>query len=349
MKSADICQLLDKIKFYSLYSQVSKFKMTPKTQSFWHRLAKPIMILAPMEDVTDTVFRRIIADCGRPDVMFTEFTNCEGAQSVGQAQVVKRLKYTEIERPLVAQIWGVTPEDYYKTAVLIRGLGFDGIDINMGCPVRKIIKQGACSALIKNPSLAKEIVEATKEGAGELPLSIKTRIGFSSIQTEEWLGFILRECRPEVLTVHGRTVKEASKVPNHWDEIGKVASLNRELGGQTLIVGNGDVKTLVQARDLAAEYGLDGIMIGRGILDNPWLFNPKIDLLEITLRQKIETLKTHLRLFDEVWGQEKNFSLMKKYYKIYINGFAGAADIRAKLMECDTVAETLAELEKIEV
>jgi nifR3 family TIM-barrel protein len=316
--------------------------------NIWDRLKDngPIFALAPMEDVTDTVFRRIIADCGRPDLFFTEFTNCEGAQSVGQARVVHRLKYTEEERPLIAQVWGVTPDDYYKTAKLIKDMGFDGVDINMGCPVKKVIKQGACSALIKNPSLAKEIVEATKEGAQGIPVSVKTRIGFNSIQTEEWISYILAECSPAALTIHGRTVKELSKVPNHWDEIAKAVairnSLQKDAKNQTLIIGNGDIMSYQQGLKCINSYNLDGVMIGRGVFSNPWIFNPEVDHTRKSEHEKIQLLIKHLSLWKETWsGSNKNFQNMKKYYKIYLNSFKGASQLRNDLMNLHTPGDTL--------
>ncbi len=326
--------------------------------NFWQTLKKPFLILAPMEDVTDTVFRQIIAKCGRPDVIFSEFTSCEGAQSVGQARVIHRLKFDKKEYPIVAQIWGVTPEDYYKTAKLIKELGFSGIDINMGCPVKKVIKMGACSALIKNPSLAKEIVEACKKGAGDLPVSIKTRIGFNQIQTEEWIGFILEQCRPAALTIHGRTVKEESKVPCHWDEIEKVVILNNQIyqnqpENKPLIIGNGDIQTYQEAQEKAAQYNLDGIMIGRGVFKNPWIFNPQIAPtadgqlvntvtgLAIIPKDRLELLLSHLDLWDKTWGENKNYAVLKKYFKIYIQGFAGSSELRSRLMETKNPAEAL--------
>jgi tRNA-dihydrouridine synthase len=198
--------------------------------NFWRKLSKPFFILAPMEEVTDTVFRQIVLKCGRPNVFYTEFTSVEGSQSIGRSKIIHRLKYQNIERPIVAQIWGKTPEDYFKTSQQIVELGFDGLDINMGCPVKKIIKQGACSALINNPNLAKEIVLATKEGlANKIPLSIKTRIGFNQIQTDEWCGFLLKDCKPECLVIHARTVKEQSSRVVHWDEIKKVVQTNSQI------------------------------------------------------------------------------------------------------------------------
>ena len=194
--------------------------------NFWQTLPKNFSVLAPMEDVTDTVFRQVIVQAGRPDVLFTEFCNVEGVQSVGQVKVIHRLKYdSDIERPIVAQVWGKTPEDYYKTAKLILELGFDGMDINMGCPVKKVIALGACSALINDHQKAAEIIQACQRALGsKIPLSVKTRIGFNTIDTENWLGFLLTQ-NLQAITVHGRTVKEQSNVPNHYDQIAQVVRM----------------------------------------------------------------------------------------------------------------------------
>ncbi len=291
--------------------------------NIWNNLKHPILALAPMEEVTDTVFRRVMMDTGRPSVMFTEFTNCEGVNSIGQARVIHRLEYMEPEKPLIAQVWGITPEDYYKTAKLILEMGFDGLDINMGCPVKKVIQQGACSALIKNHNLAKEIVAATKEGLdGKIPLSIKTRIGFNTIDTEKWCGFVLSELKPDALTIHGRTVKEKSSVANHWEEIKKVVEIKNSLGLDLPIIGNGDVLSLSEAHELISEYGLDGAMIGRGVFSNPWIFNSnyksdkegKIWKLvndiwqEVTVIERLETLKKHVDLYQNTGEIEENIS-----------------------------------------
>jgi tRNA-dihydrouridine synthase len=301
-----------------------------------------------MEEVTDTVFRRIMISTGRPDVMFSEFTNCEGVNSIGQAKVIHRLEYTDLERPLIAQVWGITPQDYLRTAELVVELGFDGLDINMGCPVRKIIQQGACSALIKNPSLAQEIVAATRQGlAGKIPLSIKTRIGFNSIATTDWCGFVLQQLRPDALTIHGRTVKEQSKVANHWDEIGKVVELKKANNLDTIILGNGDISSLSRAHELITKYDLDGVMIGRGVFGNPWIFNPDyrstqqghIEQLiqgqwqDISLLHRLQTLKQHVDLYQSHWGDRRNYQALKRFFKIYIQGFSGASQIRDRLMQ----------------
>ena len=319
--------------------------------NFWKDLPKQFTVLAPMEDVTDTVFRQVIMRCGRPDVLFTEFTNCEGMQSVGRSKIIHRLRYDEVEKPIVAQIWGITPEDYFKTAQIISELGFDGVDINMGCPVKKVVKMGACSALIKNPGLAKEIVQATKEGAKNIPVSVKTRIGFNKVQTEDWISFLLSECDLPVLSIHGRTVKEQSNAPCHWDEIAKAVSIRDQVSPETLIVGNGDVHTNSEIYKKVEEYNVDGVMVGRGVFKNPWIFNSNvvdkgqgelrhIDSGEvITVDERVELLKFHLDLWKKTWGESKHYAILKKYYKIYISGFKGSSDIRARLMETKNIEE----------
>jgi tRNA-dihydrouridine synthase len=202
--------------------------------NFWKKIKSqtsnvPFFVLAPMEDVTDTVFRQIVqkANQGMPQILFTEFTNCDGICSVGKARVIHRLRYTEVEKPLVAQIWGKTPQNYYETAKLCLEMGFDGVDINFGCPEKNVIKQGCCSAMIKTPHLAQEIIEATKSGVdNQIPVSVKTRIGFSKIQTEEWIPFLLEQNLP-ALTIHGRTVA-GSELPANWEEIQKTVNLRNQ-------------------------------------------------------------------------------------------------------------------------
>lgn len=294
-----------------------------------------------MEDVTDTVFRQILAKCGAPDVFFTEFTNVEGMCSRGKVKVGKRFVFTEAERPIIAQIWGLDPAKFLKTAKMVKEMGFDGIDVNMGCPEKSVIKKGACAGLINNPPLAKEIILATRQGAGGLPISVKTRIGIKDIQTEEWTGFLLK-MGIDALIVHGRTVAEMSDVPNHWDEIGKAVELRNKMKAKTLIIGNGDVKDRSDAMDKAKKYGLDGIMIGRGIFENLWIFNKKnINPDEISYQEKLKLLIEHVTLFDKTWGKTKNFSLMKKFYRIYISGIPNASSVRAELMRIMTAEETL--------
>ncbi|MEK7154517.1 MAG: tRNA-dihydrouridine synthase family protein, partial [Patescibacteria group bacterium] len=249
--------------------------------NLWQRLAKskkPFLALAPMEEVTDTVFRQMVARVARPDVMFTEFTNVDGLQSAGREKLIHRLKFTEEERPIVAQIWGKDPKNFYEATKLIKELRFDGVDINMGCPDKDVVKGGCGIALINNRSLAEEIIAAVREGVGDLPVSVKTRIGLNKIQTEDWCGWLLEQ-KLDALTVHGRTAKEKSDVPTHWDEIAKVVSLRDQSKSKTLIIGNGDVKNALDARRYALDASVDGVMIGRGIFENIAAFSAKGQVL----------------------------------------------------------------------
>lgn len=314
-------------------------------QTIWQKLPKPFFVLAPMENVTDMVFRQIVASCGKPDVFFTEFTNVDGLVSKGRERVIHRLQFTEGERPLIAQIWGNNPEHYYEAVKLIKDMKFDGIDINMGCPANKVVSKGFCAGLIRNPSLAKEIILATKEAAGDMPVSVKTRIGYDKIQTEEWAGFLL-EMQPAALTIHGRTAAEMSKVPAHWDEIGKVVNLRNQMKSKTLIIGNGDIQSYKQGIERANTYNVDGVMIGRGIFDNLWIFNKEVSLESITHKEKIQLLIDHIQLYESTWGKTKNYEVLKKFYKIYVSGIPDAAEFRAQLMSYKTPKETLVALNK---
>jgi tRNA-dihydrouridine synthase len=216
----------------------------------------------------------------------------------------------------------------------------------MGCPVKKVIKQGACSALIKNPKLASDIIKAAQEGVRDIPVSVKTRIGFSEIQTEEWIGFLLQH-NLAALTVHGRTVKELSDYPAHWDEIGKVVQLRNQAKVDTVIIGNGDITSYQQGIAMSDQYKVDGIMIGRGVFHNPWIFNPTIDPATLSTETKIQKLIQHIQLFEQTWGQEKNFAVMKKCFKMYLNNFPGASEIRSQLMSCNNQEECIEVLNNI--
>lgn len=308
--------------------------------NFWKDLPKPFFVQAPMDDVTDTVFRQIIALCGKPDVFFTEFTNTDGMCSKGRKHVEHRLYYTEKERPLVAQIWGNKPENYTKTVAILKEMKFDGIDINMGCPVKDVVRRGECSALIGNHELAGKLIQATIDAAGDTPVSVKTRIGIKNIQTEEWFSFLL-QFKLATITVHGRTVAEQSKVPAHWDEIGKVAELRNKLNPDVLIVGNGDVKSREEGLEKAAVYGLDGIMIGRGIFDNLWIFNKDTKVEDISPKDKLDMMQKHIELFTTTWGQKKNYEILKKFFKIYVSGLPNATEIRTQLMQIHNPQETM--------
>ncbi|OGD67406.1 hypothetical protein A2442_02780 [Candidatus Campbellbacteria bacterium RIFOXYC2_FULL_35_25] len=319
-------------------------------KNFWKKLKKPFFVLAPMLDVTDTAFRQIIAKYGKPDVFWTEFVSVDGLCSEEGREKLKKslLQFDESERPIVAQIFGSKPENFEKSAKMIAELGFDGIDINMGCPQRNILKQGAGSELIKTPGLAREIIRATKKGAGSLPVSVKTRIGYNKNEVETWISAILEE-EPVVLTIHGRTKKEMSKAPADWDTIKRGREIRDEMKSKTLIIGNGDVSNVDEAQKRVEETGVDGIMIGRGIFGNPWLFS-EIDWGNLPVREKLKVALEHTKLFEKIFGETKenkkifgkrarNFALMKKHYKAYINGFEGAKELRVKLMGTNSVEE----------
>lgn len=308
-------------------------------------MKKPFFVLAPMDDVTDVVFRQVVGQTARPDVFFTEFTNVEGLQSKGREQVMRRLLISPDDHPIVAQIWGLNPENFYQSAQLIKELGFDGIDINMGCPEKGVVQRGACSGLIHHPALAKEIVEATKKGAGGLPVSVKTRLGVRSLEEmDEWIPFLLK-MDLAALTVHLRTSKEMSKVPAHWDLMEKVVQYRNKIARQTLIVGNGDVINRQDGMEKAEKYQADGVMIGRGIFDDPWAFGEESADREWKVEDRIKLLLFHARLFTNTWGESKDFNILKKFFKIYISGFEGAAALRGQLMEC----QNLEQVEKLVV
>lgn len=297
-------------------------------------------------------FRQIVVECGAPDVFYTEFVSADGLCSEkGRPKLLPHLKFGKDERPIVAQFFGSNSENFYKSAQLAVQLGFDGVDINMGCPAGKVVKQDSGSGLILNPELAKEIIRETRRGAGDLPISVKTRIGYNTIITEKWISELI-EAKPDAIILHGRTMKEMSKVPAHWDEIEKAGKLCREAG--ILIIGNGDVLTHTEALEKAEKYNLDGIMIGRGVFHNPWIFDSNIDPLKKTPHERIELLKKHIVNFVELWGADKNYDTMKRFIKIYISnwpsmaGRNGAKELRDELMKTKSASETLACLARFE-
>lgn len=307
--------------------------------SFWQILKttkKPIMALAPLDGVTDFVFRQLIAETAKPDVLYTEFTNVDGLASKGYEHTIKRLKFSDSQHFIVAQIWGTKVENFYTAAKMIQEMGFDGIDLNMGCPVQDVMKTGCGSALIKNPELAKDFLQATREGAPKLPISVKTRIGINSIQTTEWIGFLLKQSLAE-LTIHGRTAKELSKVPAHWDEIQKAVGLRDQLSPNTIILGNGDVTSYEMALEYSDTYNVDGIMIGRGIFTNPWFFDPSGK--EHTQSEHLELLLKHTKMFCNEYPDPRAFNVMKKFFKVYVRGFPNANELKVQLMETETYSE----------
>lgn len=316
--------------------------------NFWKQLPTPIFALAPMEDVTDTVFREIIADLSDPrylQVLYTEFTSVDGMNHpVGKIRVGERLIVNPTERKLiqeknirlVAQIWGKRPELFFKIArEITQEYDFDGIDINMGCPVKNVVKNGACSALINEPNLAKEIILATKE-ATHLPVSVKTRTGIKTPITESWIGTLM-ETKPAAVILHGRVQKQQSEGLADWNEISKGAQIRNQLSPETLFLGNGDVTSVSQGIEYAEKYGLNGVMIGRGIFHDPWFFN--LNHSKPDKWEKLHQLVKHTRLYEKTWADKKNINILKRFYKIYTHDFQGAASLRASLMEAKTYEE----------
>jgi len=306
--------------------------------NLWKTASKPLFLLAPMDDVTDTVFRQVVLSCQRPDIFFTEFVSADGLFSPGKDKVIQKLKFSKEEKPIVAQLWGNNPDNFYKAAQLIAKLGFDGIDINFGCPDRTVISHNCGAAIILNEKLVSEIIRKTKEGAPDLPISIKTRLGLQKIVTDEWIPMLLSQ-PIDAITVHGRTAKEQSKVPAHWDEIGKAVKIRNHSHSNVLIIGNGDIESYDQGLKKIAEYELDGIMIGRGIFKDLWVFEKTKKEGCDTPVNKLRLLLKHIVLFKKIWGKDKSFLTIRKYVKIYVSGFDKASDTRVKLMSAASINE----------
>lgn len=410
----------------------TKLAIKSKQSSFWSKLKKPLFVIAPMANVTDYAFRTMFAKYGKPDVMWNEFVSADGLCSpVGRKKLLLDLKFSNKERPIVAQLFTGHPEQMRKATVLVRKLKFDGMDINMGCPDKSVEKQGGGSAHIKDPKNAIEVIRAAREGwvgnkleneerrmkKGEtiqvpiskfqndqlinIPISVKTRIGYNKEEIDTWIRLLLEQRLP-ALTVHLRTRKEMSEVPAHWDLMPKIVALRDEISPETLIIGNGDVNTLEEAREKIATYGCDGVMIGRGIFGKPWFFArinegkysekssretgsdstvlkkmssdgisvtavknekdtigrvggvahtmatesyksiKKVDALEKSPEERLKILLEHTKLFEKTYCgkiKTKNFAVMKKHFKAYVNGWEGAKELRVKLMEANSYKE----------
>lgn len=309
-------------------------------KNFWAELPKPFFVLAPLANVTDAAFRRVIATYSKPagpDIFWTEFVSADGlvrASEEGKAKLMRDLVFTEAERPIVAQLFTSKPEHMERAAALCQELGFDGIDINMGCPDRTIEKQGAGAKLITTPDVAVEVIAAAKRGAPRLPVSVKTRLGYNKDVLEEWLPKLL-SAEPVAVTIHARTRKEMSKVPARWERVKRAVEIRNELGSSAFILGNGDSKDMADARAKAAESGADGVMLGRAIFGRPWLFTEQ----EPPLSERLRILIEHANEFEKLLGDIKSFAIMKKHFKAYIEGFPGAKELRVELMEAESAAQ----------
>ncbi|MBY0310299.1 tRNA-dihydrouridine synthase [Patescibacteria group bacterium] len=350
--------------------------------NFWQKLPAPFLVVAPMADVTDAPFRRMIAKysahtrtdgtTGGPDVMWTEFVAADGlarATPEGKKKLMADLIYTHEERPIVAQLFSSDEGHMEYAAALCRELGFDGVDINMGCPDQSIEKQGCGAAMIKSPAKAAAIIEAAKRGAkmgadDGIPVSVKTRLGYNHDEVDTWIPHLLAHA-PAALTIHARTRKDLSKVPARWERVRAAVLLRDRLGVPTRIIGNGDVLSREDGEAKLMASGADGAMVGRALFGNPWFFHPTKRLPTrllalpthgvnrdtiiandtsaegveyVTLEERLRALVEHSRLFKELLPF-KNFAVMKKHYKAYVGGFPGAVDLRAELMTKESLVE----------
>lgn len=309
-------------------------------QGFWKKVKKPLFVLAPMADVTDFAFREMLAKYGAPDVFWTEFVSADGLCSRGKEKLMIDLKFSVRQKPIVAQIFTANPEHARRAAELVAECGFDGIDLNFGCPDRKVEKQGAGAVLMKDPTLAQKIILETKKGAGKLPVSVKTRIGYAHEEINTWLPKIF-EMEPAAITVHLRTRKEMSKVPAHWELMPKIVLLrDTYFQGEKikpLLLGNGDVKTLAAAKEKEKKYDIDGVMVGRGVFGNPWFFNTRKKI--ITDAERMCALYEHTALFEKTFQGVKQFAVMKKHFKSYTLGMRDVHGLRAALMGTKSSAD----------
>lgn len=333
----------------------------------WDRLPRPFFVLAPMEAVTDVVFRQVVARAAAPDLYYSEFTNATGWVHAGDKAIRGRMVKTDQEHPIIAQIWGGEPGDMEALAQHCHSLGFDGIDINMGCPVKSAVKSGG-AALIRQPDLAIAAITAAKTAS--LPVSVKTRLGYSRVdEWREWLTLLLQQ-DIAALTIHLRTKKEMSKVPAHWELMRDIVLLRDRIAPRTLIIGNGDVRDRAHGLELVGQYGCDGIMIGRGVFTNPFAFAESAPNLEsgiLNLENKkpttlsnidppadeqtssignihkdrlIALLHYHLDLYDQYCAQtQRPYDTLKRFFKIYVRDFDGAGDIRDRLMHTASTDE----------
>ncbi|HEY4503707.1 MAG TPA: tRNA-dihydrouridine synthase [Candidatus Paceibacterota bacterium] len=345
--------------------------------NFWEKLKKdkvakgrPIMALAPMANVTDMAFRRIVAKYGKPDVMWTEFVSADGLMSSGRDIILRDLAYSSSERPIAAQLFTGHPDKMFQAGKLVAELGFDGLDINMGCPDRAVEKQGGGAFMIKDKKNALAVLESARRGVMEgkisnsknsdnrqlskenIPISVKTRVGYNKNEIDEWIGFLLEQ-KLSALTVHLRTRKEMSNVPAHWELMLKIVSLRDKISPETLILGNGDISSIKEAEVKAKETGCDGIMIGRGIFGNPWFFSGRTfeiyqdglknssqkSTSDISRNERLKVMVEHTKLFEKFLVDIKSFAIMKKHFKAYVSGWEGAKELRIKLMETKNAKE----------
>jgi nifR3 family TIM-barrel protein len=346
----------------STNTSINTAEMVRKEANFWAKLKRPFFVLAPMANVTDSVFRKLFAKYGKPDVTWTEFVSADGLMSPGRKKLLHNLEFTSKERPIVAQLFTGHKNEMKGASRLVAELGFDGVDINMGCPDKAVEKQGGGASLIKNPSLAVEIINSAREGVLEaydkrgkkkypkalIPVSVKTRIGYNKVDFD-WVRTLLEQKLP-VLTLHLRTRKEMSEVPAHWELMPQFVKMRNEISPETKIIGNGDVTSMADGREKIEKYGCDGVMVGRGIFGKPWFFAEKgmlsradapnsssPDATDIAFR--LSVLVEHAKAFEKAFKNIKSFDVMKKHFKAYVSGWDGAKELRVELMGTKSAKE----------
>jgi nifR3 family TIM-barrel protein len=346
--------------------------------NFWQQLKKPIIGLSPMDGVSDAAFRFIAAKYGKPDVIITEFISVDGIM-YGAERIFADFLYHEIERPVIAQLFGNDPALFYGAAKVVCELGFDGVDINMGCPARTVASRGAGAALIRTPELARDIIAETKRGVAdwvehgtaglppkvlkaiaetkkvlagldvifselreEIPVSVKTRVGFDHEVISEWVPNLLR-AEPANISIHGRTLKQMYSGSANWEAIAAAAKLvhayNAEHGTKITVLGNGDVNAKKDYEEKFKASGVDGVLVGRSGFGNPWIFEQlRGNIAEITLAQKIEVAMEHSRMHEQV-KTVAAFVEMRKHLGWYIKSFPGAARVRSELMQTHSAGQ----------
>ncbi|MCJ7828065.1 tRNA-dihydrouridine synthase [Patescibacteria group bacterium] len=310
--------------------------------NFWQTLPRPFFVLAPMSGVTDFPFREMVAQLAKPDLFFTEFVHVNSLLSPkGRQKVSRRLEFSENQRPIVAQLWGVDPESFGQATKLVAEFGFDGVDINLGCSDRDVLASGGGAGLIENQPLAKKIIQAVKKAAGGMPVSIKTRLGFRKVDWD-WLDLLLGQDL-QALTLHGRTAKKRYDTPADWEKIGELVRKRNKLGLKTVIIGNGDIKSRSEGLEKHAQTKAEGLMVGRGILSNPWIFEKIAS--KHTQEESAKTLLAHVRKYEE-WEGAADYNSLKKFFKMYLSGFRKAARLRQGLMETQNGAEAKKVLKK---
>lgn len=294
---------------------------------------KIFSVLAPMEEVSDSAFRQLLIKIKRPDIFFTEFTSIDGIFSKGRDSVLQRFKYKKNELPLIAQIWGKDYSLYKKAVKLIINEGFSGVDINMGCPDKDVVKCGAGAALINNFNNAKDIVENIRSVSKKYPLSIKTRLGFND-ENIDWIKFIL-SLKIDALTIHLRTAKAKSSGLPNYEIMKDISKLRDDISPNTVLICNGDIKSIEQGEQLCKNSGFNGYMIGREAVNNPYVFSGK-NREELSKKARILLIKKHTEIFEMLWDKKKNFNILKKFYVRYVSNFEGSKELRMRLMEAKT-------------